>query len=145
MRWSSGGLLRILSASGSFPARSIVNEKGVIQLEVHQQAYLLQYRWILHQLSLVDDDDGLLSLRVKSVQDLVNAVKNFGAVLRCGLLSQLLEHLPQKVHRGATGIVDKGDLGPLRIQLLQQRADQQRLAASRFFRQQRRAAVALQV
>ncbi|MEE2831945.1 MAG: hypothetical protein VYD18_06255 [Candidatus Latescibacterota bacterium] len=56
------------------------DQEGVVELQVEQQANLLEDRGIFEQLRLVDDDDGLAAVAVRLEDDFVNPVHEARAI-----------------------------------------------------------------
>ena len=120
------------------------DQEGVVELQVEQQANLLEDRGIFEQLRLVDDDDGLAAVAVRLEDDFVNPVHEARAVHVGALLTQRVEDFGQEFLRRAAGVAQQGDLSLIRIQLVEEGPRHHRLAASGLARDQRRTVAARQ-
>ena len=96
------------------------DQEGVVELQVEQQANLLEDRGIFEQLRLVDDDDGLAAVAVRLEDDFVNPVHEARAVHVGALLTQRVEDFGQEFLRRAAGVAQQGDLSLIRIQLVEE-------------------------
>jgi hypothetical protein len=116
------------------------DEKGVVELEVQEQAHLLEDLDLGQELALIHHQDSGLAGSVVLVEQFLEAVDQASPVLLLDLLAQLIEHFAQEFFGGLAGLVDQGDFRAPRGQLPEQGAGHQGLAATRPSGQQGRAA-----